>query len=140
MSAMRARKPCRKQGCPALVGDEGYCEKHITTDNTHARTRRAYDLDRVGAEHRTIYSSKRWRSLRRMKLDADPFCEMKDLCVMRTGHAAPASVVDHIKSVIEHPELAYDFDNLRSCCKPCHDSRTAKEQGFARTKEQSTQA
>jgi 5-methylcytosine-specific restriction protein A len=133
MSAMRARKPCKKQGCPALVGDEGYCEKHVTHD-THARTRRAYDLSRVGAEHRGIYSSKRWRSLRRMKLDADPFCEMKDLCVMRTGHAAPASVVDHIKSVVEHPELAYDFDNLRSCCKPCHDSRTAKEQGFAKRK------
>lgn len=133
MSAMRARKPCNKQGCPELVGDERYCEKHITHD-THARTRRQYDLSRVGAEHRGIYSGKRWRSLRRMKLDQDPFCEMKDLCVMRTGHAAPASVVDHIKSVIEHPELAYDFANLRSCCKPCHDRRTALEQGFAKRK------
>jgi 5-methylcytosine-specific restriction protein A len=122
-----------------VYGGGNHCEAHIT-DTARDRARKQYDVNRVGAEHRGIYSSKRWRSLRQMKLNQDPFCELADLCVKRTGHPAPATVVDHIKAVIDEPDLAYEWTNLRSCCKPCHDSRTAREQGFAKTKPPNEQA
>jgi 5-methylcytosine-specific restriction protein A len=67
-----------------------------------------------------------------MKLAEHPFCEMAKLCVQRYGRVMPATVVDHVVAVIDDEDLAYDFDNLRPCCKACHDSRTASEQGFAK--------
>jgi len=130
---LRAFKPCGKVGCQALVRGTRYCERH-QTDNETIQQRREYDRQRNKEEHRAIYKSARWGRLRMMKLRESSFCELEDLCVKRTGHPAVATVVDHIKSTTEFPELAYDWDNLRSACKACHDSRTAREQGFARSR------
>ena len=130
---LKAFKPCAKFGCPALVRGTRYCERH-QTDNETIRQRREYDRQR-NTEHRAIYKSARWARLRTMKIRENPFCELEDLCVKRTGRPAPAKVVDHIKSVQERPDLAWDMDNLRSACKACHDSRTAKDQGFARSRD-----
>jgi 5-methylcytosine-specific restriction protein A len=119
-----------------LVRGGNRCPKHSkqASDET-IRQRREYDRQRNTEEHRAIYKSARWIRLRKMKLRESPFCELEDLCVKRTGRPAPAMVVDHIESVQDRPDLAYDWDNLRACCKPCHDSRTAKEQGFAQEKQ-----
>jgi 5-methylcytosine-specific restriction protein A len=133
--ATAALKPCKQPCCPALVKrGEGYCPKH-QTNNSSLRQRREYDRQRNQQDHRAIYKTARWSRVRMMKLRQDPFCQLADVCVRRTGHPAVATVVDHIKSTAEAPELAYDMDNLRSACKPCHDARTARDQGFAKTKE-----
>jgi len=120
--ALRAWKTCQRAGCPALIREGTRCEKH----------RKSEMRERNEQEHRLIYKTARWKRLRMMKLRDASFCELADLCVQRTGHPAVATVVDHIKSTAEFPELAYDWDNLRSCCKPCHDARTARDQGFAK--------
>jgi 5-methylcytosine-specific restriction protein A len=128
--ATAALKPCKQFGCTGLV-KSGYCPKH-EKNNSSLRQRREYDRERNQQDHRAIYKTARWSRLRQMKLRQDPFCELADLCVKRTGHPAPATVVDHIEGTAERPDLAYDMDNLRSACKPCHDSRTARDQGFAK--------
>jgi 5-methylcytosine-specific restriction protein A len=131
---LRAFNTCQHPGCPELVRGGNRCQKHgEQASNETIRQRREYDRQRNREEHRAIYKSARWIRLRKMKLRESPFCELEDLCVKRTGRPAPATVVDHIESVQEQPDLAYDWDNLRSACKPCHDSRTAREQGFARS-------
>jgi 5-methylcytosine-specific restriction protein A len=128
--ATAAFKPCKQFGCTGLV-KSGYCEKH-QTNNSSLRQRREYDRERNQQFHRQVYKSARWAKLRQMKLRASPFCELADRCVQRTGHPAVATVVDHVEGTAERPDLAYDWDNLRSCCKSCHDARTAKDQGFAK--------
>lgn len=129
---MRAKKPCGHGQCPALVTrPDKFCPKHAAKAKEAVR---AYDRERNQEEHRRIYRSARWLKLRGMKLRANPFCELADVCVKRTGHAAVATVVDHIKSTKEHPELAFTWENLRSACKACHDARTAREQGYGRKK------
>lgn len=46
--------------------------------------------------------------------------------------AAPVAHVDHIESIADRPDLRLDRSNLRVLCEPCHNARTAKDQGFGR--------
>jgi 5-methylcytosine-specific restriction protein A len=87
---------------------------------------RAYNQQR--GPDRQFYSTDRWRRFRAWFLDQHPVCVMCE----EQGVAVPATEVDHIKSRREFPELAFEESNCRACCKPCHSSRTAREQGFGR--------
>jgi len=71
-----------------------------------------------------LYSSARWRGrrgLQRMKLDVDPLCWY----CLQMGVIVVATVVDHIKPHHGDEELFFNWDNLRSSCKTCHDSYAA---------------
>lgn len=71
---------------------------------------------------RKIYDSERWRRLREWKLINNPLCE---LC-LKDGNTVPAEDIHHIVSFMEvddineRKRLAYDYDNLMSLCKRCH--------------------
>ena len=70
--------------------------------------------------HRSMYTSKRWRKLRRAVLRRDAFrCQ---LCKKLAGRAE----IDHIKPVESGGEL-WDSDNLQTLCRPCHFKKTASE-------------
>ncbi len=77
----------------------------------------SYDADR-----RRIYNSERWRRLRAWKFANDPLCE---LC-REEGKITPAEDIHHITSFMSSDDpvvryhLAYDYDNLMSLCKKCH--------------------
>jgi 5-methylcytosine-specific restriction enzyme A len=62
-------------------------------------------------------SSRAMRKLRTTKLDNNPKCEWPEC-------GRPAAQVDHIKPVAQHPELALDWDNLQSLCRPHHVEKT----------------
>lgn len=101
------KRPCRRKGCPALVGDgTGYCPTHL------ASKRRTYDRDRRPERHK-LYATAPWRRLRERKVNANPICEV---C-----NNALAALVHHIKPIETHPELALEWSNLQSICRPCHD-------------------
>lgn len=71
---------------------------------------------------RKIYQSERWRRLRAWKVVNDPLCE---LC-LKEGRTVLAEDVHHIVSFMSTDDetqrnyLAYDYDNLMSLCKQCH--------------------
>ncbi|CAO3434275.1 HNH endonuclease [Azospirillum endophyticum] len=44
----------------------------------------------------------------------------------------PVAHVDHIESIADRPDLRLERSNLRVLCEPCHNARTARDQGFAR--------
>lgn len=74
------------------------------------------------AERRKIYSSERWRRLRAWKFACDPLCE---LC-LREDKTVPAEDIHHVVSFMSTDDLqqrihlAYNYDNLMSLCKQCH--------------------
>lgn len=74
------------------------------------------------AERRRIYNSERWRKLRKLKFSNDPLCEM----CLKAGRITPAEDIHHIRSFMdastieERCRLAYDYTNLMSLCKKCH--------------------
>lgn len=83
--------------------------------------------DRRGSSTARGYGSD-WQRVRLAHLQSEPLCRF---CSER-GEVVPATVVDHVKSIVEAPHLRLDHSNLRSLCKRCHDSRTGRDQGFGR--------
>ena len=75
-------------------------------------------------ERRKIYSSERWRRLRAWKFSNDPLCER----CLQEGKVVPAEDIHHIISFMstndieQRRHLAYDYGNLMSLCKQCHQS------------------
>ncbi len=73
--------------------------------------------------YRAIYNTRAWRKLRLRKLAANPLCER---CASY-GKICSAEVVHHKREIsrgadlAEMKAIAFDFNNLQSLCKPCHD-------------------
>ena len=75
-------------------------------------------------QHRKVYDTLRWRRVRELQLSRQPLCE----ACLAAGFTVAASVVDHKIPLSECGiEKAFDLDNLRSLCKPCHDVRTGSD-------------
>lgn len=70
-----------------------------------------------------IYQTKRWKRLRAIKIVESPICEE---CWRRYGRVEEAVDVHHRISFmstddpLERERLAFDYDNLMSLCKKCH--------------------
>lgn len=73
-------------------------------------------------ERNEIYTSNRWKKLRKSYLQQHPLCE---LC-KEEGKVVPAVDVHHIISFLSTNDylkrlyLAYNPDNLMALCKICH--------------------
>lgn len=87
-----------------------------------------YDKARGSAAKRGYDAA--WRKLRLQFLSVNPLC----LFCIEQKRVVQATVVDHIITIADRPDLRLEWTNLRPLCKPCHDTHTAKEQGFARKK------
>jgi 5-methylcytosine-specific restriction endonuclease McrA len=66
----------------------------------------------------------RWQKARRAFLAAHPLCAPCE----RLGRLTPAAEVDHI--VPHHGDMALFWDraNWQPICRPCHESKSAREQ------------
>jgi 5-methylcytosine-specific restriction protein A len=94
----------------------------MPTINKPKRRKRIDEGNRYADDRRKIYATIRWRKLRMWKLCCNPLCE---ICV-QNGKIVPAEDVHHIVSFMSTADpskrlaLAYDYDNLMSLCKVCH--------------------
>lgn len=87
----------------------------------------AKDNGRTWASWSGMYNTRSWKSLRKLKKQENPTCE---LC--RTmGKVVPMDCVDHIIAINEENfhELFLDWENLQSLCYPCHGFKTARDKG-----------
>lgn len=89
--------------------------RDFTDYNQHRRTRHGPDPR----------GTARWKRLRLMVLAATPLCG--DPYQFHAGQLVPATEVDHILGVWDHPELRWDLANLRGLCTPCHRYKTRRE-------------
>jgi 5-methylcytosine-specific restriction protein A len=116
----RPNKPCPYPGCRNLV-KKGYCKDHEHFDTSKFR-------NQLNGVH-PWYQTKFWKSLRAYKLKHNPLCEE---CETK-GKLESANVVDHRTPwKTGHTEdqkwrLFNDYDNLRSLCTSCHNSKTGRE-------------
>lgn len=69
-----------------------------------------------------FYQSRRWRSLRALKLSESPLCEE----CQRKGILTPAQMVDHIVP-INKGGTPLDMSNLQSLCGSCHAAKSARD-------------
>jgi 5-methylcytosine-specific restriction protein A len=86
------------------------------------RKRKNNKGDQYDVQRRKIYNSEKWRKLRRFKFSCNPLCEICE----KKGMITPAEDIHHIVSFMSSDDiekryyLAYDFYNLLSLCKVCH--------------------
>jgi len=79
-----------------------------------------------------FYSSKRWRSTRKRKLELNPLCE--DCATL--GLIEAANHVDHVQAISDGGE-PFDLSNLRSLCVSCHSRKTVyKDGGFGKGRQE----
>ncbi len=113
-----APKPCRSPGCGVLVRDgAGYCPTHKRAVRKEVESRRESSTQR-GYGHK-------WQKARAGYLRSHPLCvdhQARSLLVQ-------ATVVDHIIPHCGDQQLFWDHNNWQSLCKPCHDAKTAREDG-----------
>ncbi len=114
---MSSKRPCRAPGCPEITDDaSGYCA-------THRGQAWGHDDRRPGARARGY--TRRWEKARRVFLAEHPLCEE----CKASGELVPATVVDHGDPHRGDPEVFWDVARWRALCKPCHDRKTATEDG-----------
>jgi len=70
---------------------------------------------------RARFYGRRWQKLRLWYLNHHPLCEC--------GCGRAATVVDHRRPHLGDPALIYDPANLKAMSKPCHDAKTAAQDG-----------
>lgn len=114
-----AKRPCTFPGCGALTED-GRCPKHRRAEAREHDARRGSSTER-------LYSY-RWQQASKAFLSAHPLC-MCDDCKAGDLRVTAATVVDHHIPHRGDRALFWDSTNWRSMSKPCHDAKTAREDG-----------
>lgn len=112
-------KPCSYPGCSALV-NVGRCAAH------QSERRKQQDAQRGNANERGY--DWRWREYRKGFLRLHPLCEC-DECQGGKLRTLRATVIDHTIPHRGDRELFWDENNHRAMSKPCHDRKTALEDG-----------
>ena len=87
------------------------CPKCSTNRN------KSYNENIRDKESSKIYNSTRWRKLRKLQLENNPFCV---IC------GQPAKIADHIIEIKDGGN-PFEINNLQSMCISCHNTKTAKE-------------
>ncbi|WP_339321386.1 HNH endonuclease [Paenibacillus sp. FSL W8-0194] len=113
--SLRPNKPCKKPGCRELTR-EGYC-------SVHAPLARGYDRNRGSSAKRGY--GRLWRRERAAFLLENPLC----VACYRNDRVTASSVVDHVVPHKGDQKLFWDRSNWQALCKPCHDAKTAREDG-----------
>ena len=111
----KPKRSCSFPGCPELIpSGERFCSKHKKEEQ------KRYDKQRGTAAQRGYDA--RWRRYKKRYITEHPLCINYEEC-----HNV-ATVVDHIISVNQGGDF-WDPNNHQPMCKPCHDRKTAKEDG-----------
>ena len=85
-------------------------------------------------QKRKFYDSKEWRQLREEVKRRDNYecqeCKRNGYVTIDTNEYSERAkrkkiklVVDHIKELETHPDLALDIDNLETLCVKCHNEK-----------------
>ena len=114
---IKAPSFCKHAGCGRLV-KSAYCDEHqAAADNRKKQGQIDYNVNRR-AESDRRYSTEKWRRLSIAFRKRNPLCVNCD----DNGLVRPAVLVDHIKPAKSHPELFFEWRNLRALCQRCHNN------------------
>ncbi|WP_406710420.1 HNH endonuclease signature motif containing protein [Trueperella pyogenes] len=109
----KPKRPCSQPGCPELT-DHRFCPAHVRAEDERYRTYQRDPAINKRYDHR-------WHKIRNAYIAKHPLCEHCQV----TGRVTPAAEVDHIVPLERGG--THDETNLQALCKPCHSSKTARE-------------
>lgn len=123
MSPIRPLHQCSWPACGKLT-DQRYCPRHSAQHAERERSAKA-DYDRTRPSSTARGYSSRWAKAARGYLAKHPWCVAHEA----KGEIVRATVVDHIRPHRGDRELFWDRSNWQGLCGPCHNSKTAREDG-----------
>jgi hypothetical protein len=107
-----AKKPCSAVMCPVLLSNgERYCEKHA------ARVREQTNEGRRSDEVRRWYKTVRWLNFQRWFIRHHPICQR---VIDGKRCQQIATVVHHLLSPRDRPDLFTNEENCRALCVTHH--------------------
>jgi 5-methylcytosine-specific restriction protein A len=115
-----AKQPCARPGCRNLVV-RGYCDDCASKHSSRAIT----EQNRESAAKRGY--GRRWQAVRVGYLAAHPLCA--DPRRVHGVRVVAATELDHIVPHKGDMTVFWDPMNWQGLCKPCHDRKTAIEDG-----------
>lgn len=117
--ARRPLKPCAAPACSVLLRGDTYCPAHQAQHEVR-KAERIKQANKSYNERRDMsdgfYGQGKWRGL------SIRFRKLNPLCVecKSNGVIKASQLVDHIMPRKTHPELSYEWRNLRALCWACH--------------------
>lgn len=105
-------RTCLKPGCKRLT-QGGYCQEHKPEGRTTSKG------------YQALYSEGAYRRARAVFMAEHPFCAECE----KQGRQSLSTELDHIKPHKGNRALFYGTMNWQALCKPCHDAKTAREDG-----------
>lgn len=112
-------RPCIEPGCGVLVrGRSSRCELHVRADKRQIEQLRP-------TAHQRGYTAE-WQAYRLRWLWSHPMCAE---CARAGRGAVPGRNVDHIVPHKGDARLFWDPANHQTLCDPCHNRKTATEDG-----------
>jgi 5-methylcytosine-specific restriction protein A len=86
------------------------------------RRRKAYEKQPERKADNAFYKTARWIRFRlyAMSLPENALCR----ACKEDGRIVAATQLDHVKPRKEHPELAYEIENVQGLCLSCHRKKT----------------
>lgn len=100
-----------------LVHGGSRCDKHKVVERSQADSRRGSSTERG-------YGYK-WQKAREQFLRENPLCVQHQA----NGQVVRSTVVDHKIPHKGDQKLFWSRSNWQALCKPCHDEKTAREDG-----------
>lgn len=128
------KKLCTYVGCRTIVehnndGSSPRCPLHPVKSKTSQEDRQRKYEHHYDEKGRNIYSTYRWKKLRKQKVTLNPICEHCE----EHGIAKSVEEVDHIIEIEDGGEI-WDINNLQSLCKQCHINKTNKSKANRKKK------
>lgn len=102
---------CLVPRCPEMAAVRGRCPQHAKALDKSLKSK--------PASQRHIYTTKRWKTMRRQVLSEQRWCAT-------LGCPNLATQVDHIVPVAQGG-ASFDRSNLQGLCPRCHARKTARE-------------
>jgi len=113
-------RPCSTPGCSVLV-EHGKCAEHVKQYRAQLDSRRDKSAD-------WLYDTQAWRKGSKAFLKSHPLCQCND-CDEGRIRLRQSTVVDHTIPHKGDRGLFWDRSNWKAMAKPCHDRKTAREDG-----------
>ena len=106
-----AKKPCRQSGCPVLIDQSGYCEKH---------KKKAW-IRKEGKTTERGYGAA-WRKIRKLVIRRD-----SGLCqpCLKNNRVTEFNAIDHI--IPKAKGGTDELSNLQCICNECHKQKTSTQ-------------
>ena len=112
-------KLCTYPGCREIVDDgTARCPHHTEAPSFTPKKRYRHHYH----DGKRIYQSARWRRLRDVQIQREPFC--RDC--LKYDVVTPAKIADHIVEIEDGGDV-WNIDNLQSLCFSCHNAKTARK-------------